>query len=362
METHNFTYNSTLELWEYEEAHEWCFPLTYDINGTCVDTNATGYDATDYHNITIYSDQPEVYFESVTTDCDTYSLVDDVVIEYCSGNWSWTGAIVPAIATEIDTLNVTWYGNDSIIIRSYQGDTTTQLLTLDEDFMEYQQYDHFLIWVWANDTQGNTVEENLTFYVNDTAIPVVTIHSPANLAEFEDTTIQFNATCVDEATYSVEYLINDMNGSVLFNHTVLDINSTTYNNYTTLSTAAFSGSTSQTDYANYTVTCTDGHTLDNIVAYVEDVNDYTKKYYFEDFEPVTVEVDSGDLEFFSTELEYDRYTFKMKYTDKKLKIKFTVYAENIRSVDNSDYACHVVMGSPVGDIWFDTEPENGDGN
>lgn len=349
--SNNLTYNTTLQLWELNHSHTQHTIGTYNINVTCTDTINGDYTKTDTHTYTYYSYTPQIFFNTIETDCNNYNLTDNLVVEYCSGAWNWYGSIVDQDA---DWLNVTWLDNESNILHTNTGDPlTTNMITPDELFMEFKN--PYTLYVWVNDSEGHTAQENLTIYVNDTTAPVVTIHSPEHLAEFEDETITFNATCVDEATYSVEYLIYDMNGSVLFNHTVLDLNQTNYNNYTSLSTSAFSGSTTQTDYANYTVSCADAHTQQSITAYVEDTAINKKKYHFGNSKPVEVEVDPTDLIHFTTTLENDRYTFDIKYGKVKDKLKFTVYGTNVRHI-KSEYACHIVLGEGLGEVWFDAEP------
>lgn len=364
--THNMTYDPTKLWWYYPvHAHEWYVPNTYDINGTCISDDGLR-NASDSHQIMINADAPQIFFDSMNNSCGSYNLTDGMSIEYCDNQYTWVSAVVPSIGAEISTLNVTWMDNESNIIRTYYGGNVTSLVTEDEDFLDWIDpygYGSYILYVWANQTTGNLyAQENLSFFVNDTVAPTVTIISPSNRTNvYDSSTISASCQVTDEALWSMNLTVRNItDGTVFYSYEKTGISDTLwYHQNTSIDISGVEQSLNSTDWTLETICIgKDAHTGEELKILRHPSIDGTT-FSFTDpivgFLEVTVK---GAFVNPSFVMERDRYVFTFDSMIPKDEIEYTIKADSIECYDDVyGYKGHCMINKR---FWWDSHEANAD--
>jgi len=349
--THNMTYDNTSTLWYLTHSHEYYETGSYDLNVTCTDTVDNNLTASGTEVVNVFGGVPVIFFNEVVTDCGTTTMTDGFNLEYCDGIFMWYGSVVDNDAVH---LIVRWYNSSEDILHSEAGSPLTTVMdTPDELFLDIDT-SGYVLYVWVNDSEGNVAQENLTFFINDTIAPSVSILSPTNASNlYGQSNFIFQGRCTDQALYRFNYSITDITSGASFgSYEKTGIEDTLWFNQSVINITGLTTSVNDTDWQlMINLTCADAHTSNDLkILRHPSISSRTFSFTDSTVGFLEIEVRTAGAESFEFELVGDRYVFGYDTTIPTDEIEYTIRADSIDWIENSQFPSHLILN---GLFWFD---------
>jgi len=327
-------YNSTYGIFQGLRNVEEYKHGTINVTAYCNHTTPS-YNATVSELITIVNRPPQITFDNIVTGCGTTNATSPLIIEYCSGIWSWNGEVND---DDLLSFNVSWYyGNGTLIQLNSSLTASTQLNTSDQLFADIEN--PYYIYVIAIDTNGNTSTINQSFNITDTGFPTFT--GIENETIDNNTIYSWNATFFDEYLWQVSWNCTTGSGAKIFNYSRSGIANTSFNFINQTSIAL-------TENMTCSFNASDGHTL-------KDIPDMLVKIDLEEntlqFDEVTISFNE-DITDASYIKNYDSYSFCVTtaFPEERLLVAFP---DHFTYAEDSGYDGHFIGGNK----WVDLEGE-----
>ena len=332
-------YNSTIDLWQTNHAHEYYEGGFKSIFGNCSNIKSQRSNSTN-ETIFIVTPFPTIFIEGFELPNGSFvEFIDDITIDYLNGTYILNSLV---ISEELSTIQ--YYLRNSTNILFNVNSSTSIFINISSALLRDLDYNPFNITIIANNTAGNITVSSLLFNITDIQAPTLTFINPLgdNSSVFYiNTSSDFSLLAEDESLYSFELNLT-CDGVLRFNYTNTSLTGlTTFNFNQTIDFTGYSEGT-----CNINARVCDGHTGKKIDEW--NIKQDKEKITYND--EVTVTANMPYLDEFETEFEEDRYKFKIKLEDNTTDyLEFTINSKHYIDILDTEYLGHLVTGM----YWID---------